>query len=166
MCTICITLMKSYEGIEGIDEKRKKPAPDSKKTTITFDNSVFETKICNHPFHLECAKQIMSNQPSDQYFECPECKNIQGIKIGNQPDTGEMRVTKENFDLPGYKKSWSLRKEDSGNQNWTTSFSQPQGTIVIEYRFKDGIQNKSHPNPGSLRYCTLEKDEDSLPLVP
>ena len=151
VCIICYDLMEKYEGIEDIGNKRSKPAPKSKKTVIGCGESVFETKGCKHHFHLDCAKQIISNQPSDQYFQCPTCKTIQGIKMGNQPDTGEMRVTKENFDLPGYKKSWNLvRKDDSnGLSVYTSSFDKPLGTIVVEYNFKDGIQGYSHPNPGS-----------------
>ena len=37
----------------------------------------------------------------------------------------------------------------------TTSCAQPQGTFVVEYTFKDGIQNDSHPNPGSPYHAHL-----------
>ena len=147
-------MIKKYEGIECIENKRNKQASKSKKTVIKFENSVFETKGCNHQFHLDCAKQILSSQPSDQYFECPECRTIQGVKMGNQPDTGVMTVTKESFDLPGYKKSWSLTRDESGgNTMYTSSFAQPNGTWVVEYKFKDGTQNSTHPNPGSPFYA-------------
>ena len=140
--------MTSYGAIKGITHKRSKMIPN----TLTFvgkvsriENSVFETCECNHQFHFECAKQMISNQPSDQYFECPICKTIHGIRIGNQPDNGEMIVKKENFDLPGYGKSCYLNLAHAVH---TSSCAQPQGTFVVEYRFNDGIQNDSHPNPG------------------
>jgi len=90
------------------NDKRSKPATESKQTVVPIENFAFVTKQCKHQFHLECAKQIIHNQPSDQYFEFPECRTIQGVRIENQPNTGEMRITKENFELPGCEKSWSF----------------------------------------------------------
>lgn len=166
-CTICISLMERYERINGIDNKRSKPDTESKQIVGNFENSVFLTKACKHHFHLECAKQIILHQTSDQYFECPECKTIQGVKTGNQPDTGEMMVTKENFDLPGYEKSWSLRRgEDCGDTIYTSGFDRPQGTIVVEYRFKDGIQNVTHPNPGSPYHANSFPRKAYFPATP
>ena len=148
-CTICRCLMNNYGAIKGVTNKRSKLFRNS-LTLIGLvaesEDSVFETKECKHHFHLECVKQMISSQPSDQYFECPQCKTIQGIKIGNQPDTGEMIVTKEDFDLPGYGKNCNLNLAHTIH---TSSCSQPQGTFVVEYRFKDGLQNESHPSPGS-----------------
>ena len=149
ICTICISLIERYKEIKGNNNKRSKPTTESKQTPVQIENSVFVTTECKHHFHLECAKQIILHQPSDQYFECPECKTIQGVKTGNQPDTGEMRITEENFDLPGYEKSWSLRRGESyGNTRYASGFGRTKGTIVVEYRFKDGMQNVTHPNPG------------------
>ena len=153
VCTICQSLMRRYGGVEGVSNKRRKPVLTSlavNGAVANCKNCVFETKICKHHFHLECAKLIIFNQPSDQYFECPMCKTIQGIKIGNQPDTGRMSVTKENYDLPGYGKSSSLNftHNQHGNAICTSSVG-ANGTYVVEYAFDDGIQNDSHPNPGS-----------------
>ena len=144
-----------------------KPSHKSKKTVIGLEDSVFKTKECNHQFHIECAKQIILNQPSDKYFECPVCKNIQGVKMGNQPDNGEMSITKENFDLPGYKKSWSLRKDNSnGNTQYISTFEPCQGTIVVQYKFKDGIQNDLHPNPGSAFHAHSFPRKAYFPATP
>lgn len=167
VCTICYSLMEKYECIEIIGNKRVKPSPKSKKTVIGLEESVFKIKECIHHFHLECAKRIMSNQPSDKYFECPVCKNIQGIKTGNQPDHGEMSITKENFDLPGYKKGWTLRKDVSnGGSHYTSSFEPCQGTIVVQYKFKDGIQNDFHPNPGSPYHADSFPRKAYFPATP
>ena len=160
-------MIKRYEGIEGIENKRSKPAPKSKKTVINREHSAFEVKGCKHLFHLDCAKQKLCNQPSDQYFECPECRTIQGVKMGNQPDTGVMTVTKASFDLPGFKKNWSLRRDESdGNSMYTSSFAQPQGTLVVEYRFKDGTQNSTHPNPGSPYHAHSFPRKAYFPATP
>ena len=152
--------MSRYGGVEGVSNKRRKPILNSlavNGAVAKCENSVFETRICKHHFHLECAKQIIFNQPSDQYFECPLCKTIQGIKIGNQPDTGRMSVTKENYDLPGYGKNSSLNftHNQHGNVVCTSSMNKSNGTYVVEYAFDDGIQNDSHPNPGSPNHAHL-----------
>ena len=154
-CTICMNLMSSYGAIKGVTHKRNKLVLTNKRLIGALakgKNSVFKTKECKHHFHLDCAKQMLVNQPSDQYFECPQCKTIQGIKIGNQPDTGEMIVTKEDFDLPGYGKHCNLNLGHMNSQQLSqisNNCPHPQGTFVVEYRFKDGIQNASHPSPGS-----------------
>ena len=151
VCVICYTMLECYDQI--IEDAKAKRKEVGSKSIGSNEDYVFETKGCKHYFHLDCAKQIILNQPSTKYFECPFCKNIQGTKIGNQPESGEMKIRKENFDLPGYTKGWTLKKEGDGKSGFTKTFGRCQGTIVVEYVFRNGVQGKYHPNPGSPYYA-------------
>ena len=103
-------MVEKYDSVR-IGNKRKRASPKSKKTvTVEYAESTFETKGCKHSFHLDCANNILLNQPSDTYFECPVCKAIQGVKMGNQPESGEMKITKE---VPLFEINNSRR-----NTNW------------------------------------------------
>ena len=93
---------------------------------------VFETYGCKHQFHIKCAEQIVLSQPKETFFECPVCKEIQGTKIGNQPDSGTMTISRSLIDVPGY----------SG-----------KGAIVVEYDFPNGIQGQHNPHPGMPYYA-------------
>ncbi len=33
----------------------------------------------------DCAEDILENQPSPAFFQCPLCKGIQGTKVGQLP---------------------------------------------------------------------------------
>lgn len=70
---------------------------------------------------------------------------------GNQPP-GEMKVTQENFTLPGFPPS--------------------SKTLMIEYSIKSGLQNATHPNPGMPfkcqgfpRYAFLPDDDDGRKIA-
>ena len=170
VCTICISMIEKYDGVISKNyNKRLKASPKSKKkAVIDCENCAFETKGCKHNFHLVCAKEILYNQPSDTYFECPVCKTIQGFKMGNQPETGEIRITKESFDLPGYKKDWSLKKDDKGRYvaGYSSLLSRGNGTIVVEYKFQNGTQGSNHPNPGAPYYAHMFPRKAYFPATP
>ena len=145
-CTICLETMEVYYKIADTAKAQMTlVGSKSKEYGISNRDSVFETKECKHYFHLDCAKQIIMNQPSTKYFECPVCRHIQGQKIGNQPETGEMKIAKECFDLPGHKEGWTFK---NGKH-----FGRCQGTIVVEYKFWNGVQGKYHPRPGAPYYA-------------
>ena len=152
VCIICYSMLNQYDGVQDYDLVKQKKRSSNINTAVmtTKEESAFEVKGCNHIFHLGCAKQIVQNQTSGTFFECPVCKTIQGIKTGNQPESGEMKISKEDFDLPGYKKGWTLKKNDdtNGQSGYKHIFAKAKGTIVVEYKFTDGIQDDKHPNPG------------------
>lgn len=159
-------MLEEYDSLR-TDNKRQRASPNSKKTvTIEDAESTFETKGCKHSFHLDCVKHMILNQPSDTYFECPVCKAIQGVKIGNQPESGEMKITKEVFNLPGYTKSWTLKKEDTNVQKYTTKFESGKGTMVVEYKFTNGTQTSNHPSPGDPYYAHMFPRKAYFPATP
>jgi len=95
----------------------------------TTGKFVFKLSSCGHVFHLLCAKAILDRNESDDYFVCPICKKINGMRVGNQPD-GTMNTTRQCFKLPGFE--------------YTST-----GTIVVKYSFYGGVQGPTHPNPGT-----------------
>ena len=113
---------------------RKRLSNINTAVVTMIEESAFEVKGCNHIFHLGCAKQIVQNQTSGTFFECPVCKTIQGIKTGNQPESGEMKISKEDFDLPGYKKGWTLKKNDDTMAHfvkvWTNKVNEMERSSV------------------------------------
>ena len=159
-------MVEKYDSVR-IGNKRKRASPKSKKTvTVEYAESTFETKGCKHSFHLDCANNILLNQPSDTYFECPVCKAIQGVKMGNQPESGEMKITKENFDLPGYTRGWTLKKDDTGQSGYTKKFESCKGTMVVEYKFTNGTQTSNHPSPGNPYYAHMFPRKAYFPATP
>ncbi|XP_071947502.1 uncharacterized protein [Antedon mediterranea] len=79
-------------------------------------------KNCNHIFCKQCIISAFKTKPA-----CPICGVIYGCLVGNQPD-GTMEIGKVQSSLPEY---------------------EGYGTIIIQYYIPSGIQNESHPNPGS-----------------
>lgn len=61
-------------------------------------------------------------------LQCPTCKAIHGIKLGNQPISGRMDIQHSHRSLPGHPDC---------------------GMITIVYDFTPGVQGPEHPNPGS-----------------
>lgn len=82
---------------------------------------------CKHTFCTLCLEQAFQVKPL-----CPICQMPYGTVKGNQPK-GRMDVKRQGFSLPGH----------DGN-----------GTVVITYSFRQGVQTKEHPNPGSPYYGT------------
>jgi len=77
---------------------------------------------CKHVFCSGCLQSAL-----DVSNRCPVCQEPQGVLQGNQP-RGEMTFHFERHrSVPGYEGC---------------------GTIVIQYRFPQGVQGKEHPNPG------------------
>ena len=170
VCIICYSMLNQYDCVRDHNfVKSKKRLSNIDTAVVTMiEESAFEVKGCNHIFHLDCAKQIVLNQTSDTFFECPVCKTIQGIKTGNQPDSGEMKISKEDFDLPGYKKGWTLKKIDdtNGQPVYKHIFEKAKGTMVVEYSFTDGTQGEKHPNPGQPYHADMFPRKAYFPATP
>ena len=170
VCIICYSMLNQYDCVRDYSfvKPRKRFSNIHTAVVTTKEESAFKVKGCNHIFHLDCAKQIVLNQTSDTFFECPVCKIIQGIKTGNQPESGEMKISKEDFDLPGYKKGWSLKKNDdtNGQSGYKHIFAKAKGTIIVEYKFTDGIQDDKHPNPGQPYHAHMFPRKAYFPATP
>ena len=124
-CVICIEPLIA-------SNKDKDGSKDSQSLDETVGGGfVFKLNSCLHVFHLCCAKAILDSNGNSDYFICPICTATSGIRVGNQPDNGTMRVTKEKTYLPGFEGS-SI------------------GTILVTYNFTGGIQGSNHPNPGQV----------------
>jgi len=83
---------------------------------------------CLHQLHATCARANVENgQGGPGCLQCPECQTIHGTRTGNQPREGDMTWTRLDSSLSGHPEC---------------------GTIVIRYRFKAGMQDAEHPNPG------------------
>ena len=80
---------------------------------------------CGHSFCAHCIDEAFKLQK-----KCPVCSEVYGVLIRNQPD-GKMIVSHSSTSLSGY---------------------QSCGSIIITYKFEDGVQGPEHPNPGK-RYC-------------
>ena len=80
--------------------------------------------ICKHVFCETCIKSSFLLKQ-----ECPTCRKGYGNIDGTQPANGTMRVTREEFSLPGY---------------------YSHGTIIIHYDIPDGVQTVSACIPMSL----------------
>ncbi|KAK3095405.1 hypothetical protein FSP39_014280 [Pinctada imbricata] len=91
---------------------------------ICMDTITDGTRLdCGHEFCRDCIKNAFSHKPV-----CPMCGKVYAALEGNQPRDGSMRTnTEHHTSLPGYERC---------------------GTIVIDYKFPDGIQKENHPNPG------------------
>ena len=76
---------------------------------------------CGHSFCTDCIDVVFKFTR-----ECPVCSTVYGTLIGNQPE-GNMFDSFQSTSLPGFRSC---------------------GTIIITYRFPNGIQGPNHPNPG------------------
>lgn len=127
-------------------EKLSMPSDYATKGSESDASTVIELKKCKHMFHKLCLQALYETSSKSGFIQCPRCKVIHGVKIGNQPKDGSMVVTKKSFHLPGYPKC---------------------GTIVIRYSFYGGIQGPEHPEPGKPysahgfpRTCYLPDNKD------
>lgn len=111
------------------EDKEHGPGNESKcvicyDTFNEADRAIVHLSKCGkHYFHENCI--AASFKPG--YVSCPVCQTIYGIRTGTQPK-GTMDVATGSSRLPGYEKF---------------------GTITINYKFKDGIQEAHHPSPGA-----------------
>lgn len=110
------------------EEKEQNGTPS--KCVICYDafngdgRAVVHLSRCgSHYFHENCI--AASFKPG--YVSCPVCQTIYGIRTGTQPK-GTMDYSTGATKLAGYEKF---------------------GTITINYRFKDGVQEAQHPSPGA-----------------
>jgi len=87
---------------------------------------------CKHIFHLACLEEMMKSSISTSCLQCPTCKEIHGMKIGNQPD-GIMKYCTISHSLAGYENCDSIR---------------------VLYSFQGGTQGPEHPSPGQPYYAT------------
>ena len=139
ICVICLEVL--------VDQYDEKPTGHDKKASGTVEpqlesinnnpanNFIFKLNSCSHAFHLLCAKTVLDQNVSEDYFTCPICKKTSGIRVGNQPADGTMTTTKNLSKLPGFENS-------------------SVGTIVIAYSFRGGIQGKNHPKPGQRYFSS------------
>ena len=83
---------------------------------------------CSHKLHEDCARKVVEfGQTGPDCLQCPECKDTNGVRTGNQPLTGDMTWTTIPHSLPAH----------LGHD-----------TIVIKYRMEGGVQGEEHSNPG------------------
>ena len=118
-----------------LEKEEKEHGGVPSKCVICYDafsgdarNVVHLSKCGKHYFHENCI--AASFKPG--YVSCPVCQTIYGIRTGTQPK-GTMDYSTSSSKLPGYEK---------------------YGTITINYKFKDGVQEAHHPNPGEAYYGT------------
>ena len=116
------------EALAAFCVKDKASAPDPKdvdKKECSICLSVITNKKtldkCGHSFCAHCIDQAFEHTK-----KCPLCFTVYGPLIGNQPK-GNMFDSIRSTSLPGFGSC---------------------GTIVISYRFPNGIQGLEHPNPG------------------
>ena len=94
--------------------------------TKDFESNKFVLlNACDHGFHMDCLRRMVGDKA---WTECPNCKKIYGIRTGNQPP-GTMNVQTLSTSLPG--------------------FEEFKTTIAMSFIFPAGVQDDSHPNPGS-----------------
>ena len=136
-CVICLDPLTDHSRLENVatnDNDEGAELADTKPMNLVDVDDpatrfVFKLNSCSHAFHLQCAKSILDQNGSDEYFVCPICKTVSGTRVGNQPTNGTMTITKQSHQLPGFEYNSS-------------------GTIVVTYHFYGGIQGPKHPNPG------------------
>lgn len=123
MCSICLDSLQLPSDFDE-DMKLKKDSQNKSQSQRSNNNGVIQLVRCNHVFHLACVKEMVKASP--EFLQCPYCKTIYGVKQGNQPP-GSMEIQRISNSLPGHSHC---------------------GTIIIKYRFQNGIQGPEHPNPG------------------
>merc|ERR1719323_456301 len=90
------------------------------------DNSSLSLSQCLHTYHRACLESLIKHS-SKTFIECPKCRKVYGIKMGNMPTTGTISHCLTRNSLPGYEGC---------------------GWIQITFNFAPGIQGPEHPNPG------------------
>ncbi|XP_065830532.1 probable E3 ubiquitin-protein ligase DTX2 [Oscarella lobularis] len=112
-CLIC------YEHLEDASAYSDAGSPRDSSTVVSMN-------MCKHTFHKLCLRRLYEHGTKSGFLQCPTCKTIHGVKIGNQPP-GQMQVNLLHNPLPGYSNC---------------------GTIQISYNIKSGVQGPEHPEPG------------------
>ena len=115
-CSIC-----QYNFFEDENEENKKLLKKEKGELLDFDDlfknelNIILLKNCHdHFFHIECLDLMIGSKKS---FKCPNCSNIYGILIGDQPK-GTMTAHISNY--------------------YHCSGYEDVDTIVIDYNFPSG----------------------------
>lgn len=119
-CAICLIPFKESDD-EGDD--------GSCNDNSSLQEPVVKLNKCKHCYHQSCVEALYKQGQANGCIQCPICKTIHGIKMGNQPP-GKMNVTFE------------PRKSVSGYQG--------EGMIIITYDFHSGTQGPNDPNPGAI----------------
>ncbi|XP_078363097.1 putative E3 ubiquitin-protein ligase DTX2 [Oculina patagonica] len=117
-CAICFEKLCNISSFDEESEKSEEAQPSSIK----------QLNQCKHAFHASCLQAMYDSGAKDGSLQCPTCKAIHGIKLGNQPTNGRMDVQHLHRSLPGHPDC---------------------GMITIVYDFRGGVQGPEHPNPGS-----------------
>ncbi|CAF0846403.1 unnamed protein product [Adineta ricciae] len=132
-----------YDGDD--DDDIKEIFPDNKEPLgkSEIDRCAICLDDCTEPKELAKCGHIFCTACIDQYFEtvkpqCPCCFTIYGEIRGNQPVNGTMTIDNSKHRLPGF-------EHDSC------------GSIRITYSFPNGIQDETHPNPGTPYYGTTRQ---------
>ncbi|XP_042241976.1 probable E3 ubiquitin-protein ligase DTX2 isoform X2 [Homarus americanus] len=128
LCSICMVSLQQASGLCEVEEETEENTTGntSKSQDSCDDGGAVQLVHCNHIFHFACVKQMVETFP--KYLRCPYCKNIHGVREGNQPP-GKMKTSRIRRSLPGHSDC---------------------GTIIIEYSFQNGTQGPEHPNPGEM----------------
>ncbi|KAK4307496.1 hypothetical protein Pmani_020748 [Petrolisthes manimaculis] len=133
-CSICISSLREPSGLYSDDEDEDGSHKCRRKDSVPTDGSslsdTVEFSLCHHVFHRACARQLVEH--ARHHLQCPYCKTIHGVRVGNQPTSGQMRV-------------WSVPEYLPGHPDCDT--------FVIKYSFQGGVQTQQHPNPGHPYYA-------------
>lgn len=138
------SIFEKYTKLAELEEKADCPICCDDLASQSAYNDTDGTAVsfikCGHSFHSACLKEMLNNSSSDTYVQCPTCKEIYGIKIGNQPP-GEMKYYIFHRPLPGFNCD----------------------TICIVYTFRSGYQTEEHPHPGQPYSASTFPRECYLP---
>jgi deltex-like protein len=89
---------------------------------------------CSHKYHKKCLLAMIGEK---QWAKCPICSTIFGHMTGEQPEGQMTHHVDKNLKCNGY----------------------PPGTIVINYRFNNGVRN-GKPYSGTSRTAYLPNNDD------
>uniref|UniRef100_T1J6J2 E3 ubiquitin-protein ligase n=1 Tax=Strigamia maritima TaxID=126957 RepID=T1J6J2_STRMM len=113
-------------------------------------DAVIELKSCSHKFHQSCISAMYNSSNKVGYLQCPTCKIIYGVKVGNQPP-GQMHYAVVPSSVPGYTDC---------------------ETIVITYYIPHGVQGPEHPQCGATytargfpRRCFLPDNDEGRKVM-
>ncbi|KAG9340279.1 hypothetical protein JZ751_021726 [Albula glossodonta] len=108
--------------------------PDNgEENCIICMDSILEKRTlekCRHSFCASCIRDLFKVKPA-----CPVCNTFYGAYTGTQPRNGSMNITRSWQHLPGYE----------------------CGTIIIDYHFPPGIQERYS---GTSRRAFLPANEE------
>lgn len=95
-------------------------------SAYTGSSRVVQLRQCGHLLHHACLAAMCQSSPQAGHLQCPVCKTLHGVKMGNQPP-GHMTCTVLPVSLAGYEGC---------------------STLQIMYHISPGIQGPEHPHPG------------------